>query len=359
MDKHIVFIHSLNNFTGSPNVLSVIVKGLLIKGYPITLITSKGDGFLSDIKGIKYKYTCYRWTNNTLYTLLLLMVSQIQTFFYILFLPRKDRHYYINTIIPFGAALACKLSHKEYTYHVHENMQQDKIIYALLRWVYKYCNHKTIFVSNYLKGTALKCRNSITIYNALEENFTAKVINFRQQQTKENGKAILMIASLRRFKGIYEFAEIARALPQYSFELILAATQEEVNTFISETGIINNLKVYSRQKDLHPFYQRSRLLLQLSHPESWIETFGLTILEAMYYGIPSIVPDVGGPLELIDDGQNGYAINPHKTDQIISKIKELMEDEILYNRFSKAALDKSKTFSEEKMINEIEAYINN
>jgi acetyltransferase-like isoleucine patch superfamily enzyme len=33
MKNKIVFIHSLNNFTGSPNVLSIIIKGFVSKGY--------------------------------------------------------------------------------------------------------------------------------------------------------------------------------------------------------------------------------------------------------------------------------------------------------------------------------------
>ena len=36
----IIFIHSLNNYTGSPNILSTIVKGFLYKGYETELSTT-------------------------------------------------------------------------------------------------------------------------------------------------------------------------------------------------------------------------------------------------------------------------------------------------------------------------------
>lgn len=355
--KEILLLHSLNNPTGSPHILAILIRGLLAKGYPITLITSRGEGFLSDIPGVHYRYTCYRWTNSAPRTLLLLMLSQLQMFCYILFARRRGRIYYINTIVPFGAAMACRLTGKDFVYHVHENMQQHKPIYRLLRWVYKICNRKTIFVSNYLKDTALNCRDSRTIYNAVEDDFRHKAQDFLMNNHTSGRKNVLMVSSLRRFKGIYEFVELAKALPQYLFELVLAASDEEVAAFANETGAARNLKLYSRQRDLHPFYQRARLLLQLSHSEAWVETFGLTILEAMTYGIPAIVPNAGGPLELVDDGVNGYTVDPHDSAILINDITLLMDNDKQYASFAENARKKSERFSEQKMINEIEQYI--
>lgn len=352
----IVFIHSLNNFTGSPNVLSVVVRGFVAKGYSAEIITSRGEGFLSDIEGVKYRYTCYRWSENKLVTLLLLMFSQIGLFFKILFAPKKDIIYYINSIVPFGAALACRLTGKRYIYHVHENMRQEKATYAIFRNVYKRCNRKSIFVSDYLKGTAVNCRDGVVVYNALAPEFMEglKGVDVKDSAHK---RTILMVASLRRFKGVYEFAELAKRLPAYRFELVLNAAEREVASFTDETGNIPNLTVYPTQTDLHPFYGRARLLMQLSHPDSCVETFGLTILEAMVYGVPAIVPNAGGPMELVGDGVNGFVVNPLDLDTVTARIEELLGDEAMYSKFSEAALSKSRSFSESKMIEAIEKYI--
>lgn len=352
----IVFVHSLNNFTGSPNALSVLVKSSIKKGYQVELITSCGEGFLSNIGEVRYRRTCYQWSDNKTKTLILLLLSQLQLFGIILFAPKKYTIYYINTIVPFGAALACWLTGKNYIYHVHENMRQQKAIYHLFRTAYRVCNRKSVFVSNYLKGTAVNCRGGIVVHNGLNSNFeeTAKAY---LQKDKIGKKTILMVASLRRFKGIYEFAELAERMTKYSFELVVSATSEEVADFKNEIGEIKNLVIYPSQKDLHPFYQRAKLLLQLSHPESWVETFGLTILEAMVYGVPSIVPNIGGPIELVDDEVNGYIIDPHDITSITNKITLLMEDEKLYQQFSEAALRKSVHFNEETMTQTIEDYI--
>lgn len=353
--KKIVFIHSLNNFTGSPNVLSVIIRGLIQKGYEAELITNRSEGFLSDIGGVKYRYTCYRWCNNPLHTFVFLIISQIGIFFRLLFYSRRHI-YYINTIVPFGAVLACWLTSKRYVIHVHENMQQDKPIYRVFRTVYRRCNKKSIFVSEYLRGTALNCRNGRVIYNVLPDVFYKAANDYRKRNTRL-GETILMVASLRRFKGIYEFTMLAKQLPQYRFELVLSSEKKETEEFRKEVGECSNLIIHARQANLHPFYQRARLLLQLSHPEVWVETFGLTILEAMVYGIPAIVPNAGGPTELIENGRNGYWVDPHDLKDITLKINQLMENDVVYKIFSFYALEEAQKFNEEIMVAEIEHYI--
>jgi L-malate glycosyltransferase len=350
----IIFIHSLNDYKGSPNVLSVIIRGMVQKGYEAELITSRGEGFLSDIRGVNYRYTCYRWSNHPLRTFASLIFSQTGLFFRVLFY--SGRHfYYINTIVPFGAILACWLTGKRYVIHVHENMQQDKPIYRIFRAVYRLCNKQSIFVSEYVQATALNCRDGMVIYNALPDEFYNTADEYLNWKT-EQGKTILMVASLRRFKGIYEFAALAKQLPQYLFELVLASGEKETELFRKEVGDLPNLQIYARQTNLHPFYQRARLLLQLSHPETWVETFGLTILEAMAYGIPAIVPYIGGPAELIVNGVNGYTVNPHNLQEIGSKIDELINIEFRYRKFSKAARTRAKQFQKTDMIHKIEHY---
>ena len=70
MKNEIIFIHSLNNYTGSTNVLGKLIEEFCKKGYSISLITSKTEGFLSNINKVKTHYTIYKWSNNKLLTFL-------------------------------------------------------------------------------------------------------------------------------------------------------------------------------------------------------------------------------------------------------------------------------------------------
>lgn len=357
MNKRIIVIHFLNNFTGSPNILSIIIHEFVSKGYNIDLITSKSEGFLSNIENIKYRYTSYKWCKSKILTLFLLIWSQLELFFIILFKYRKENGlFYINSIIPFGATWACKILQKKVIYHVHENMQLSKPLYPVYRFSYECCQQKTIFVSRYLQEITRVQRNSIVIYNSLPPAFL-NIVAIYNKNTNPKPQSILLVSSLRFFKGVYEFVELSKRLPQFSFELVVSASISEVENFKAETKPPFNLTIFSQQTNLHPFYQRTKLLLQLSHPNAWVETFGLTILEAMVYGIPSIVPNIGGPIELIEDGINGFTIDPLNVEILTMKVKLLMDDETLYNKFSKAAIRKSKEFEYNIMINKIEKYI--
>lgn len=354
--KKIVFVTFLNDFSGSPNVLSIVIRGLIEKGYETEIITNRSEGFLSNIVGTKYNYVTYWWKKNPLLRSLYFFIAQVQLFIKVFAYKADGTLFYINTITPIGAVWACKILGRRYLYHVHENMMQKKTIYFLYRWTYRFCNTKSIFVSRYLKEATPFVSDSKVIYNSLSKEFCKQVrtyINFPPLVSRN----ILMVASLRVFKGVYEFVELAKKMPEYKFVLVLNASETDTEKFKNETQASNNIEIYSVSKNTHQFYQNARLLLQLSHPMLCIETFGLTILEAMVYGIPAIVPNIGGPTELIDDGVNGYTINPLDSRELFSKVRTLMENEELYDAFSKAALEKSKQFNWELMINQIEQYI--
>lgn len=62
------------------------------------------------------------------------------------------------------------------------------------------------------------------------------------------------------------------------------------------------------------------------------ETFGLTIVEAMISGLPTIATLYGGPREIIVDGESGFHIDPNDQDEMI---------EIITNFFEKVHKDSS------------------
>jgi len=52
------------------------------------------------------------------------------------------------------------------------------------------------------------------------------------------------------------------------------------------------------------------------------EAFGLTVLESMISGLPTFATEFGGPLEIIQNGVNGYYINPTQPSQMADVILE-------------------------------------
>lgn len=91
--------------------------------------------------------------------------------------------------------------------------------------------------------------------------------------------------------------------------------------------IPGNLHIYPTQKDIHQFLANADLIVNLSDPSGWIETFGMTILEAIAYQIPALVPNVGGPTELVENGVNGYCIDTTNVTEVCKYIKVVFDED--------------------------------
>ena len=88
--KKYIFIHLLNDFSGSPKVLSQVIKAVQKKGMSPELYTSKSEsGFLSGLTTNHHQYF-YKRSENKWMTLVAFMSSQILLFFKLLKYMNKD-----------------------------------------------------------------------------------------------------------------------------------------------------------------------------------------------------------------------------------------------------------------------------
>ncbi len=69
---------------------------------------------------------------------------------------------------------------------------------------------------------------------------------------------------------------------------------------------------------------------------SWHEGFGRSIMEAMAMEKPVVATRVGGIPDLVKNGENGFLVEPHNPEVLAEKIKELMENKELREKFGKA-----------------------
>lgn len=344
--KKIVCIHLLNDFSGSPLVLSQLIQAFVKEGFQIDLYTSKSskEGFLSHINGLTEYHFFYRWSRFKLFTLLFFFWSQVLLFFKLLKYRNEEVVFYVNTVLPFGAALAGKLTGKKVIYHVHESSIKPAIFKQFLFRIAAYTANEAIFVSDYLRNKeAISGVNCHTIYNAITEDFIAAI------PEKNEAKSVLMLCSLKDYKGVKEFVALAHMMPEQSFELVLNADTKEIKHFFKETALPENLDWFPSQNNVHPFYNRAKIVMNLSHPDKWVETFGMTALEAMSYGIPVIVPPVGGIAEVVKHNTNGYCISVTDLQKIKTQIQELLKNENLYKEISTQALKRAGEFSIQKL----------
>lgn len=121
---------------------------------------------------------------------------------------------------------------------------------------------------------------------------------------------------------------------------------------------MDNLQIISRQNDVTPFYNEASIVLNLSDKQRFVETFGLTALEAMSAGPLVIVPTEGGIAEMVEDGANGYKIDVQDLDRIDCMIEEIFQDKDHYIRMANEANQVSLGFKESVMIEKILTILN-
>jgi glycosyltransferase involved in cell wall biosynthesis len=209
---------------------------------------------------------------------------------------------------------------------------------------------KIICVSEYQRTMLKKEKNVLVIPNALDERFLQGV---HPDADRTYGyKTILMLATLKLYKGIREFIALAERLPEYRFRLVLNNSENEINQFINheKLKITDNMTLMARVEDVAPLYNEASIVLNLTNKNYVIETFGLTVVEAMSAGLPVIVPTVGGIAEMVEDGWNGYKIDVQNLHKIAEHIDLMLNDRKLYKRLSGNALEFSKRFNEKTMV---------
>ena len=251
----IVFVHLLNDFSGSPLVLSNVVRGMQAEGYACDLITCRNsEGFLSNLEGVNYRLFAYHWHANRWLRLFLFLWSQVLVFAKIWAYRREKVIIYVNTLLPFGATLAGKLLGKKVVVHVHESSLQPAILKGFLRGVANFGATKSIFVSTFLsEKEQLPAVSSATVHNALSDYFKQSADNYRKEMKSDERFRILMLCSLKAYKGVHEFVEIARKLPELHFELVINAGTEAIEKYFATEKIPENLGPLSESEKCPSF----------------------------------------------------------------------------------------------------------
>jgi len=109
-------------------------------------------------------------------------------------------------------------------------------------------------------------------------------------------------------------------------------------------GLVNNNRV-------------RRMMADMFVMPSLVEGFGIVFLEAMLNGVPVIGGKVGGTVELIQDGQNGFTVLPGDQEDLARKIVRLATDTKFRKRLIEAGKITAQEYTISKMVDRtIELY---
>ncbi len=122
--------------------------------------------------------------------------------------------------------------------------------------------------------------------------------------------------------------------------------KDQIKTKIDNLNLTNSIVLKPFTTEVEKEYLSSSIYAMTSH----FEGFGMVLIEAQSYALPTISFDIAtGPSDIIEDGKSGYLIEDNNLNEYTNKLKALMKDESL--RADMGA--KSKEIAKDKFSKEV------
>jgi glycosyltransferase involved in cell wall biosynthesis len=214
------------------------------------------------------------------------------------------------------------------------------------------CADCIVFVSKSLafdciKKFQLNKKKVKVIYNGIPQ-----VTTYRQVENKKKENILITISRLVDQKDhltLFKAFSIVQKKISHSQLWIIGDgnKRKKLKTYCQEFDIKKNVKFFGWVKDIYYYLNKSTLFVLSSK----IEGFGYALIEAMSQGLPIISTNTPfGPREILDNGKYGILVPVGDERKMAKQIINLLTYKEKYNYYAQKALERSKYFSEEKML---------
>ena len=225
---------------------------------------------------------------------------------------------------------------------------------------------------------ALTCSDAVTAVSESLKQETRRVLNFdgaievihnffaprpprrsREEVRRELGlgKEVVVLHSSnlrpgKRFDLLLE--TVARVRPRAEFKLLVLAGESfaPFAEHVHRLGLDDRVIVREKVNDIEDYLQVGDVGLYTSETES----FCLSILEAMWFGCPSVSTRVGGIPEVVEDDESGVLRPFGDVDALAGALEALIDDDTRRRTLGRAAQGRARAmFSAEVIVPRYEA----
>ena len=132
--------------------------------------------------------------------------------------------------------------------------------------------------------------------------------------------------------------------------------KEELQKYINDKNLSNIVILEGISKNISEVYAQSEVFVMFSHGEGYPNA----LMEALASGVPCVSSNcpVGGPADMINDGENGFLVPCSDIDKFANKVVELLQNVELRKKFSSNAVNIRETNDFEKIYNTFMKYVN-
>lgn len=371
--QKILFLSSEDMLSGAELSLIELVTQLSDCYYPEVLIGGKGPLYerffqfnvtTKFVPGLAVKFSRY----NTKYELIRAILKLPKSFFTTFREIQKTRSdiLFVNTFKSLlVSCLGILLTNKKTIFWAHDSFKFDS----------KTQFGKRLFFKIILKWSKIKViSNSKYTSCSLEENFgmtsdhvlypLVQVIPTQPKNFSENSIVLGISGRIAEWKGqLFALKALAPILSN-SNNLVLEILGsplfgdekyfEQIQDFIAENDI-------SEKVILLPFCSEPKNIMEkwdlAIHSAILPEPFGRTIVESLMLGVPVMVPNIGGPIEIISEGVNGVTYRIGDLDDLSDKVNDFLVNAELRRKLARNTHEIYQKFNSQRQLAAFEEWL--
>lgn len=231
------------------------------------------------------------------------------------------------------------LRNKKYILHIHSGdfceyyYSCNTFIKALINTMFqrstKVCCVSSVFVDKIIKTFNLPRDKVVFIYNGVD-------VKNRNIEKKSNPLTILFMGKLIKERCIYEYLEISNKFRNdKNYRFLVAGDGNAIewgNYNVEYLGLI-------RDEFKENVLNSADVLIN----RSFLEAFGISMVECMNHGLCIIGRNSGSIPEILCNGKNGFLVEEEK--EIINILHQLQNDKELLFKMQKSAYNRSLFFN--------------
>lgn len=188
------------------------------------------------------------------------------------------------------------------------------------------CNAQMRYINTTYK---LAMHNKKVIYNGIDTSYynPEKISNteltslLQSLNISSHEKIIVQVARVQKEKrhedAIEALAILNKKLVPSKVHLLIVGGGDAdkiamLQNRVHQLGLDDHVHFLGSRQDVRLYYKAASLFTLTSESE----TFSLAALEAMAFGLPAVLTNVGGAAEMITDYQNGFLVSPRDPEKI-------------------------------------------
>ncbi len=326
--RSILFMAGFGKYGGTRTYVENLITILEKYNCPVYFLQNKNNIDAAGLRIIKNKNIIYLDYNYSFDTPFKIFISIIN-------INKIIKNNNINTLLisegDCGYYVPCTLLQTE-NILIEHTIPLGKLAYYKQKMLCKAKNNtKIICVSHFQKSKTIEnWGNFLSDYCSVVYNSGSfdSTVPFKTNPILTHKKKIITVAHFIEYKNPEMWLSIAKKLTQKYNELEFIWIGDGKDLFSYQDTIRENHAIkllgYRNLEQIKEEYANAFLYLAVSK----IENLAISVIDALYSGLPAIVSNTGGLPEIVDSGKSGFVISTEE--EAIEKIELLLSDQALY-----------------------------